>query len=108
MSFITRQPDRRLIELLEPSIVWYISYDDFERCCTSFHDFERLGRQLAALGVVQLQRKFDDYHFATAVERYQKLITTNPGLLQRVPLGIIASFLGMSQETLSRIRGQRF
>ncbi len=40
----------------------------------------------------------------TAEERYQHLLRHDPGLLQRVPLKFIASFLGMNLETLSRIR----
>ena len=108
ISFITRQPDRRIIELLEPSILWAMHYEDFENLCKEYHDFERLGRFLCATGIVQLQRKFDDLHFATASERYQTLMQTNPTYIQRVPLGMIASYLGITQETLSRIRSKTF
>jgi hypothetical protein len=53
-----------------------------------------------------MQKRFDDLHFATALERYQQLMANTPALLQRVPLGMIASYLGVTQETLSRIRAQ--
>jgi len=108
ISFITRQPDRRTIELLEPSTLWAMHHDDFENLCRQYHDFERLGRFLCASGIVQLQKKFDDLHFATASERYQTLMQTNPSFIQRVPLGMIASYLGITQETLSRIRSKTF
>jgi CRP-like cAMP-binding protein len=108
ISFITRQSDRRIIELLEPSILWAFHYNDFEKLCSQYHDIERLGRHLAYAGMIQMQRKFDDLHFATALERYKTLMETNPTFIQRVPLGIIASYLGVTQETLSRIRSQIF
>ena len=106
LSFITRKPDRRIIELLEPSVIWAMHYNDFENLCKNHHDFERLGRHLCASGLIQLQKKFDDLHFATALERYQTLMQENPTFIQRVPLGMIASYLGITQETLSRIRSQ--
>jgi CRP-like cAMP-binding protein len=108
LSFITRKPDRRIIELLEPSVIWAMHYNDFENLCKNNHDFERLARHICASGLVQLQKKFDDLHFATALERYQILMQTNPSFIQRVPLGMIASYLGTTQETLSRIRSQIF
>jgi len=106
ISFITRKPDRRGIELLEPSVLLSMHFDDLENLCAKFHDIERLTRHLVSSGLVQLQQKFDELHFASALQRYQTLMNTNPTLIQRVPLGMIASYLGITQETLSRIRAQ--
>lgn len=106
ISFITREPDRRTIELLEPSVLLSIKFDELENLCAIHHDIERMTRHLVSFGLVQLQQKFDDLHFETALRRYQKLMATNPTLIRRVPLGMIASYLGMTQETLSRIRSQ--
>jgi len=106
ISFITRQPDRRGIELLESSVLYSLHYNDLDRLCTKHHDIETFTRKLVSFGLIQLQQKLDDLHFATAVERYRTLLHTNPSLIQRVPLGMIASYLGITQETLSRIRSQ--
>jgi len=106
VSFITRKPDRRTIELLEPSTLWSLHYDALEDLYAKHHDIERLGRHLVSFGLVQMQQKFDDLHFATALQRYQTLMATSPTFIQRVPLGMIASYLGITQETLSRIRSQ--
>ncbi len=106
VSFISRKPDRRQIELLEPSVLWSLQYYEMEHLCARHHDIERIIRHLISLGLVSLQQRFDDLHFATALQRYQKLMKENPTLIQRVPLGMIASYLGMTQETLSRIRSQ--
>ncbi|HTD99265.1 MAG TPA: Crp/Fnr family transcriptional regulator [Mucilaginibacter sp.] len=106
VSFISRKPDRRQIELLEDSVLWAFYYADLEQLCSAHHDIERMMRLLVSSGLVQLQQRFDELHFATASQRYQTFMTNNPSLIQRVPLGIIASYLGITQETLSRIRSQ--
>jgi CRP-like cAMP-binding protein len=106
ISFLNHQPDRRGIELLEDSTFHALSYSNLEALYRDHHDIERLGRLLLSQGCIQMQQRFDDLHFATAQQRYQHLIDTNPSLLNRVPLGMIASYLGITQETLSRIRAQ--
>ena len=80
--------------------------NDIEALCKQRHDIEHLVRQIVSFGLVQLQRKFDELHFSTAKQRYKNLMETNPTIIQRVPLGMVASFLGITQETLSRIRSQ--
>lgn len=107
VSFLTRRPDVRNIELLEPSVLWALAYHDLEGLYKQSHEIERLGRLLVNNGLIQMQQRFDDLHFATAQERYHKLLEEYPSLVQRVPLGMIASYLGITQETLSRIRSSR-
>jgi CRP-like cAMP-binding protein len=106
ISFIGRKPDRRAIELLEPSVLLALHYNDLESLASRHHDIENLFRQLVSFGLVQLQQKLDDLHFSTALQRYQTLMATHPSFILRVPLGMIASYLGITQETLSRIRAQ--
>lgn len=106
VSFLSRRPDRRTVQLLEASVVWSVSHRALEDLYGQYHDIERLGRLLVSHGLLLLQQRFDDLHLSTALERYQRLMTTHPTLVQRVPLGMIASYLGITQETLSRIRAQ--
>ena len=106
VSYISRKPDRRQIELLEPSKLWSLQYYEMEQLCSRHHDIERMLRHMLSSGLIQLQQRFDDLHFATALQRYQTLMKENPTLIQRVPLSMIASYLGITQETLSRIRSQ--
>ena len=56
---------------------------------------------------IYLQKRIYDLQFVSSSERYKRLIKEAPGILQRVSLTDIASYLGVSRETLSRIRGQR-
>lgn len=104
VSFLTGVPDIRGIETLESSVLWSISRDALETLYAQHPAIERFGRMLMSEGVVQMQRRFDDLHFSTAAERYGRLLETSPQILQRVPLGMVASYLGMAPETLSRIR----
>jgi CRP-like cAMP-binding protein len=108
VSFLTGTSDIRGIETLEASVLWAISRDTLERLYTQYPAIERFGRILMSEGIVQMQRRFDDLHFTTAAERYRRLMKTAPQILQRVPLGMVASYLGMAPETLSRIRAGGF
>ena len=106
ISFLQRQPDRRGIQLLEDSILWAISSSDLEMLYQQYPEICQMGRLLLSHGIIQLQQRFDDLHFTNAHDRYQHLIQSTPSLVNRVPLGMIASWLGITQETLSRIRSQ--
>jgi CRP-like cAMP-binding protein len=108
LSFIQQLPDRRGIEALEDTVLWSLEYKAFEELCRGHHEIERMFRLIVSYGLTMVQQRFDDLHFATALERYEKLMRNNPTLLQRTPLGHIASYLGITQETLSRIRAQKF
>jgi CRP-like cAMP-binding protein len=107
VSFLTQKPDRRSVELLEDSKLWALPYQQLERLYKESHEIEKLGRMLVSYGLVLVQQRFDDLHFASAKERYRKLLHENPTFIQRVPLSIIASYLGITQETLSRIRAKK-
>lgn len=106
LSFITRRPDRRGIETLENTRLWSMQYYEMEELYRQHHTIERMGRLIVSFGITRLQQRFDDLHFSSALDRYAKMMETTPSLLQRTPLNMIASYLGISQETLSRIRAQ--
>lgn len=104
VSFITRKPDIRGIEALEASTLYALPYEGLEQLYKQYHEIEHIGRVITSQGLVQMQQRFDDLHFKTAAQRYENLIRETPDIVLRFPLGIIASYLGITQETLSRIR----
>jgi CRP-like cAMP-binding protein len=55
---------------------------------------------------IRLEERFVNAQFKTATERYQDLLQQSPHIIERVHLGYIASYLGISQETLSRVRSR--
>jgi len=106
-SFFTNVPSPHYIETLEDSAILAIKRDDVDRLCEQHHDFERLGRLGVTRTMLRLQRRVVALQFETAQNRYQNLLEVYPDIELRVPLGDIASHLGITQETLSRIRSRR-
>jgi len=105
-SFITRKPGIENIQLLEDCTLWSVSYERLQHLYETHPDMERLGRIMHERYYVMLEERFVSNHFKEARERYDNLITQAPHILQRVPLRYIASYLGITQETLSRIRNK--
>lgn len=105
-SFTTGKPAVENIQLLEGSILWRIAKKDMTDLCSRYHEVERLVRIAYESYYVKLEERFVNSHFKTAAELYENLLKQSPHIIERVPLGYIASYLGMSGETLSRVRSR--
>jgi CRP-like cAMP-binding protein len=103
-SFITREPMGFTTEALEDSSLLLMPrsgiFDLYER----FKSFERLGRLIAEQNFISLHNTRVDLHTKTPEELYLDLLSKRPMVLQRVPLYMIASYMGITAEHLSRIR----
>ena len=106
-SLFTGQASSYNIEILENSIVWSLQYNKIEQVFQKHPIVERLGRLLITNNYLLLDERMKLFAFCTAEERYGRLLLQIPDILQRVKLGQIASYLGISQEHLSRIRGRK-
>jgi CRP-like cAMP-binding protein len=106
-SFFQRTPSYLIIQTIEPSEVYGIHHDDFMKLADKYHDVERLLRKMVTLSLILSQERMDSIQFESAQQRYEKLLKTSPQIVQRVSLTYIASFLGITLETLSRIRSQK-
>lgn len=94
------------IQLLEGSILWAISKETLTGLFNRYNEIDRLVRIVYEKYYIRLEERFVNAQFKTAGERYENLLQQTPHILERVPLGHIASYLGISQETLSRIRSR--
>ena len=103
-SFFTRKAGKLIIHTIEPAEVMGIHYNDLNALASIHHEIETLYRKMLALSLMLSQERMESIQFETAEQRYKKLLANNPGFLQHVPLTYIASFLGVTLETLSRIR----
>jgi CRP-like cAMP-binding protein len=104
-SFYNYKPTRDNCEALEDIEVYTITHSQLETLLNN-----KKGAQTAFYIMYEVTRKMaellDSIRFRSAEERYTSLISNYPAIIQRVSLGQIASYLGITQETLSRIRGK--
>ena len=104
LSFFKNQPGYESIEVLEDSILYRISSNNLQELYTQHLPIANWGRKFAEQELLLTEQRFMDLQFKTATERYKDLIKNYPTILQRVQLGHIASYLGITQVSLSRIR----
>ena len=105
-SFISNKPSFENLQALEDCELVELSYSSLQKLYNNFPETERIGRMITENYYIKLEDRILSLQFKTAKERYEKLIKHKASLLQRASLGQIASYLGITQETLSRIRAE--
>lgn len=105
-SYINGLPGYESIELLENSILYEIKDESLQRLFKENIDLANWGRKLAELELIKLEERYISRLFKSASECYADLLNNSPSLIQRIQLGYIASYLGVTQVTLSRIRAE--
>jgi len=106
-SFINQSPSFEYLEALEDCRVQWISRDRYEDLLSKSPIIERFARILVEEQLAFLDYFYKGFLFMSAKEKYDLLLSVFPDVTQKVNLGYIASLLGISQETLSRIRSQK-
>ncbi len=104
-SFVRQEPAVESIQLIEDSEVYAIEYNSLQMLLQKHHAFSLWYIKLVELHYVsQIEDRVSELQFLDAKQRYQKLLKLYPDITNRVSLGNIASYLNITQETLSRIR----
>ncbi len=106
-SLFTGKPSRKAIQVLEDAEFVAINANELFKRYDSFPDLERLFRRIFEAAYVETVNRIESIQFHSAEERYRALLHETPNIVMRVPLKYIASYLGITQVSLSRIRGQR-
>ena len=106
-SYLFRQPATLFVEALEVSTIIQISYDDEQLLLNTLPKFEKFYRILAQNGYAYLQRRILADISLDATRRYENFLKKYPLVAARVPQYVLASYLGISHELLSKIRNKR-
>ena len=103
-SFFQRIPTQEKIQALSDCIGWAISFEELNTLFHTIPEFREFGRAILVKGFVALKIRTLAMINKTAEQRYASLLQTNPDLFQHIPLKYIASYLGLTDTSLSRIR----
>lgn len=105
-SFITQTPAQLNVQCLENSILAQIHYNDLQQLYSEVPKLERFFRLIIQNAFVAAQKRVIDNFSLSATERYLKFRDRYPNIEQRVPQYLIASYIGITKEFLSKIRSQ--
>ncbi|MBS1634751.1 MAG: Crp/Fnr family transcriptional regulator [Bacteroidetes bacterium] len=105
-AFIGGHPSFESIQAIEQTVLTVISFEALKTLYRNFPETERIGRVITEAYYMKLEERLLNIRFKTAKERYHNLIESRPALMQSASLGQIAAYLGITQETLSRIRAE--
>jgi CRP-like cAMP-binding protein len=102
-AYFTRTRATLSLECLEDTVVFCLSLEDYHKLCAGLHKFERFFLQLALYCSMAAQQRILSMLTSQTKERYEHLLKQYPTLVQRVPKALLASYLGVTRETLSRL-----
>lgn len=103
-SFVSRSPSKYKIETLTPTIIWYITYKDLQHIYKKTQVGQEIGRLIAETLLVRKTDRELSLLLETASARYLNLFTERPQIIKEIPLKYIASYIGVTPQSLSRIR----
>ncbi len=104
LSYFKQKPSEENYEAITDCDAWGIDFKDMQYCFHNIPEFREWGRMLLTLNYVSINKKMLSFYKNTAQERYLELLKEHPEIIQQVPLHMIASYLGVTKYSLSRIR----
>lgn len=106
ISFYTRKPGNEFLETIEDTILACVHHTDIQQLYDEFPEFNIIGRKQVEYSFYMSELRTRMLRKHTAEEKYRFFLENHPSLLQRVALKHVATYLGMNEETLSRVRSQ--
>lgn len=106
-SFMQQQLDIYYIDTLEPTDCFCLNVKDLVFLFDNFPEMERYARLSMGTVFGHYMDRITSMRFTTAKEKYNHFCETYSAIYHRVPLGMVSSYLGIAQETLSRIRAEK-
>lgn len=106
VSFITNKPSLEYIQALEQTELLYITQQDFYALLEEIPVWEKFYRHYLEMAYVNNTNRLMSFITMDAGERYRELLAINPKLVNRLSNKMVASYLNISQETLSRLKSK--
>jgi len=103
-SFFNRTISKENFQAIVDCNGWYITYEQLNKLFHSMHEFRDFGRSILVGGFSSLKIRMLSMITETAEQRYDALLKTNPEIFRHAALKHIASYLGITDTSLSRIR----
>lgn len=104
LAFFKKKPASENFQTITECTVWKMSYEDVQTNFHSIPEFREFGRMMLINNLSILKKRMLGMIQDTAEERYLKLMKQHPEILQHIPLKMIATYLGITDSSLSRIR----
>ncbi len=106
-SYINQTPAQNYAEALENSLIFQMHYEDIEPLCKEIHNLSEYFRLTTEKAFAHSRRRVISSISLTAEQRYDEYAAQYPHIVNRVPQYVLASYLGMSPEFLSKIRNRK-
>jgi CRP-like cAMP-binding protein len=103
-SFFQKTVSKESYQALENCTGWYLTFDQLQMLFHSLPEFREFGRMILVKGYISFKNRTLSLINESAEQRYESLVKTRPEILQKAPLKYIASYLGITDTSLSRIR----
>jgi len=105
-AFYQRIPAAESIRALDETSTYSLTYEQLQRCYTLFPGFNLHGRVLTEKYYVLAEERMRAFHYQRPLEKYRYLMEHFPELILRVSNTHLASYMGITLETLSRVKGR--
>jgi CRP-like cAMP-binding protein len=106
-SYCLQKPSNEFIQALTDISISQTDYIAFQEAKLSFPTLVTLDLMMTEYYAMWLENRLFQFHTMDATSRYNKILNDHPHIIQHIPLTFIASYLGISLETLSRIRAKK-
>lgn len=102
-AYYTQTAATLSLECVEDTEALCLLLEDYKKLCDGLPKMQRFFLEKANFGFIGAQRRIISWLTSNAKERYEQLLNRYPSLIQRVPKSLLAAYLGVSRETLSRL-----
>jgi CRP-like cAMP-binding protein len=107
-SFFLQKQSIESIQAIEDTVLWSVCYDELQYMYHHFPEFNIISRVITTKSYLLSEQRLNFIRMKQAPERYKMMMDHFPELVLRVPTKYLASYLGISVETLSRIRSRKY